>query len=69
MKKQWKEFLEDNQSNWSYDIVPSLVRKLATEKNTAEQAKIIDSLALQGIVITPKGNLDFAMNQVFGNLF
>jgi len=69
MKKQWKKFLEDNQSNWSYDIVPSLVRKLATEKNTAEQAKIIDSLALQGIIITPKGDLDFMTNQIFSNLF
>lgn len=69
MKKQWVKFLEDNQSNWSYDIVPALVRKLAMTKDSTKQAEIINNLALQGIVITSNGNLDFAMNQIFNNLF
>jgi hypothetical protein len=69
MKKQWSKFLDDNQTNWSYNIVPSLVRKLAAEKDVTEQAKIIDSLATQGVVLTPKGNLDFATNQILSDLF
>lgn len=61
--------MDDNQTNWSYNIVPSLVRKLAAEKDVTEQAKIIDSLATQGVVLTPKGNLDFATNQILSDLF
>jgi hypothetical protein len=69
MKKQWSKFLEDNQSNWSYDIVPSLVRKLDASDDEEEQAKIIDSLAMQGVVITFNGNLDFMANHILNNLF
>ena len=71
MKKQWKEFLEENQSNWSYGIVPSLVARLdAAQKAGDEESvqEVLDGLASQGVVLGKNGNLYFYLDAVFSGL-
>ena len=65
MKKQWKQFLEDNSSFWSYGIVPQLVESLdkalkAGDENTAQE--ILDALETQGVTLTRAGNLYHVTN-------
>lgn len=62
MIKQWKKFLAENSSNWSYGIVPTLVERLdiaikAGDVETAQE--ILDALASQGVALTKAGNLYF----------
>lgn len=59
MKKQWQKFLDDNASNWSYNIVPNLVKRLAEAKTHDEKADALKTLSAQGVVLTPDGNLAF----------
>ena len=61
MKQQWIDFLEKNESSWSYGIVPSLVNALdsACKNNDTEKIKeILESLATQGVKLE-NGNLKF----------
>lgn len=65
MKKQWKQFLEENSSYWSYGIVPSLVKRLdealkAGDDETVQE--IFDSLSTQGVTLDENGNLRFIMD-------
>jgi hypothetical protein len=65
MKKQWTKFLEDNASEWSYGIVPSLVKRLdealkAGDDETVQET--FDSLAAQGVILDEDGNLRFIMD-------
>ncbi len=72
MKKQWKEFLEENQSNWSYGIVPSLVKRLDAAQKAGDQEsvqEVLDGLASQGVVLGKDGNLYFISDVVFSGLF
>jgi hypothetical protein len=72
MKKQWKEFLEENQSNWSYGIVPSLVKRLDAAQKAGDQESVkeaLDGLASQGVVLGKDGNLYFISDVVFSGLF
>lgn len=62
MIKQWKKFLADNSSNFSYGIVPTLVERLdiaikAGDVETSQE--ILDALATQGVALTKAGNLYF----------
>ena len=62
MKKQWKEFLEENQSSWSYGIVPSLVKRLDAAQKAGDAKsgqEVLDGLASQGVVLGKDGNLYF----------
>ena len=71
MKKQWKEFLEENQSSWSYGIVPSLVERLAVAQKAGDQEsvqEVLDGLASQGVVLGKDGNLYFISDVVFKSL-
>lgn len=71
MKKQWKKFLEENQSSWSYGIVPSLVKRLdAAQKAGDEESvqEVLDGLASQGVVLGKDGNLHFVSDVVFSGL-
>ena len=72
MKKQWKEFLEENQSSWSYGIVPSLVKRLDKAQKAGDQEsvkEVLDGLASQGVVLGKDGNLYFISDVVFSGLF
>ncbi|MDD2268211.1 MAG: hypothetical protein PHY15_01520 [Eubacteriales bacterium] len=64
MKTQWTKFLNDNESIWSYNIVPSLVSALAAETDDSKIAALKQSLALQGVVVDGKGNLAFTLDIV-----
>lgn len=71
MKKQWKEFLEENQSSWSYGIVPSLVKRLDAAQKAGDQEsvqEVLDGLASQGVVLGKDGNLYFVSDVVFSGL-
>lgn len=67
MRKDFQEFLDDNQSFWSYNIVPDLVDQLdAALKAGTDTAYIMDGLALQGITYTGD-KLRFTSDIVLGN--
>ena len=62
MKKQWQEFVEENQCYWSYGIVPSLVERLAVAEKAGDQEgikEVLDALATQGVILGKDGNLYF----------
>lgn len=65
MKKQWIKFLEEHKSNWSYGIVPSLVKRLA-EGIEADDEKIVqealEGLVAQGVILDKNKNLHFIMD-------
>lgn len=70
MRKQWKKFLEDNSSNWSYGIVPSLVERLDEALKAGDDGIVqeaLDGLAAQGVILDENGNLRFAMDIALGN--
>ncbi len=65
MKKQWAEFLDENEICWSYGIVPSLVERLDEAIKAGDDATVqeaLDGLAAQGIVLDKNENLRFAMD-------
>jgi len=71
MRKQWKEFVEENQCYWSYGIVPSLVKRLDAAKKAGDQESVkeaLDALATQGVVLGKDGNLHFVSDVVFSGL-
>lgn len=71
MKKQWKKFLEENQSNWSYGIVPRLVKRLDAAQKAGDAKsvqEVLDGLASQGVVLGKDGNLYFVSDVVFSGL-
>lgn len=67
MRKDFQEFLNDNQSFWSYNIVPDLVDQLdAALKAGTDTAYILASLSLQGITYTGD-KLRFTSDIILGN--
>ena len=71
MKKQWRKFVQENQSSWSYGIVPSLVERLAVAEKAGDQEgikEVLDALATQGVVLGKDGNLHFISDVVFSGL-
>ena len=72
MKKQWQEFVEENQCYWSYGIVPSLVKRLDAAQKAGDQEsvkEVLDGLASQGVVLGKDGDLYFISDVVFSGLF
>lgn len=71
MKKQWEDFIEANESNWSYGIVPRLVNNLAEAVENGDVAAAQDArdgLAEQGVIVTPEENLAFLVDLVCRDL-
>lgn len=71
MKKQWEEFIAENQSNWSYGIVPCLVNRLdvALKDGDVESIKeVMNDLELQGVVLGEDGNLYFMSDIILSGL-
>jgi len=67
MRKDFQEFLDDNQSFWSYNIVPDLLDQLDIAlKAGADTSYILASLELQGITYTGD-KLRFTSDIVLGN--
>lgn len=63
MRKQWRKFLEDNSSNWSYGIVPALVERLDEALKAGDDGIVQDMvayLASRGVILDKNGNLRFA---------
>ena len=63
MLEQWKQFLDENSSNWSYGIVPNLVKELDKAiklENPRLFNAITYQLAKHGITLDKKGHLRFA---------
>ena len=74
MKQQWRKFLQDNEDNWSYGIVPELVERLAmavdiVDKYGYEIEELLDSLYYQGVMIDEKGDLCFDADYIAGRAF
>ena len=68
MKKQWRKFLDENEGNWSYGIVPELVRRLAEVVELGDDEEVIDlldSLYLQGVMLDDEGNLCFVVDYIY----
>ena len=71
MRKQWRKFVQENQSSWSYGIVPSLVKRLDKAQKAGDQEtfkETLDALATQGVVLGKDGNLYFISEVVFKSL-
>ena len=71
MRKQWQEFLDENQSSWSYGIVPSLVKRLDQAQKAEDQKsikEILDALATQGVILGKDGNLYFISDAIFSGV-
>ena len=69
MKKQWKKFIDDNKSCFSYGIVLTLVKRLDKAIKSSDRALIDDllnALVLQGVILDINGNLRFAMDGLLG---
>ena len=56
--------MKDNQSNWSYGIVPALVQQLDDAQDDATKQKALAALATQGVGLDDKENLVFMMDLV-----
>lgn len=70
MKKQWRKFLRENEGNWSYGIVPTLVDRLDKAMEAGDEATVqeaLDGLAAQGVVLDQNENLRFAKDIALGN--
>jgi len=68
MKKQWRKFLNENESCWSYGIVPELVKRLADaiEANDyVEISYLLDSLYHQGVMLDDDDNLCFVADYIY----
>jgi len=71
MRKQWQEFVEENQCYWSYGIVPRLVKRLAAALKAGDEKGVrnaLDGLSSQGVVLGKDGNLYFISDVVFSGL-
>ena len=71
MRKQWRKFVQENQSSWSYGIVPSLVKRLDKAQKAGDQEsvkEVLDGLASQGVVLGKDGNLYFVSDVVISGL-
>jgi hypothetical protein len=69
MKKQWKKFVNDNRSCFSYGVVLTLVKRLDKAIKSGNKALIddlLDALALQGVILDMNGNLRFLMDGLLG---
>lgn len=63
MLEQWQQFLDENSSNWSYGVVPNLVKELDKAirlENPRLFNAITYQLAKHGITLDKKGHLRFA---------
>lgn len=72
MKEQWRKFLKDNESSWSYGIVPNLVERLAEAIDAVGDYEVnklimdlIDSLYFQGVMLDDEGNLCFVSDYIY----
>ena len=68
MREQWKRFLDDNESNWAYGIVPDLVRRLVVAIDAHDYDAInylLDSLYYQGVMLDDNGNLCFVADCIY----
>lgn len=71
MKRQWKKFLKENESSWSYGFVPALVNRLESAMANGNDDEIknnLDGLAEQGVILNSKGELTFLMAEVTKNI-
>lgn len=70
MKRQWRKFLKENEGNWSYGIVPTLVERLAEAIEAGDEATVqeaLEGLAAQGVILDKDENLRFALDIALGN--
>ena len=68
MREQWRKFLQDNKSNWTYGIVPDLVKCLvvAIDANDYDEINyLLDSLYCQGVMLDDDGNLCFVADYIY----
>ena len=68
MREQWRKFLQDNESNWTYGIVPDLVRRLADAIDANDYVEIsylLDSLYYQGVMLDDEDNLCFVADYIY----
>jgi hypothetical protein len=68
MKRQWRKFLQDNENNWSYGIVPNLVNRLAEAieaRDYVEISYLLDSLYYQGVMLDDEDNLCFVADYIY----
>lgn len=68
MKKQWRKFLDENESNWPYGIVPELVKRLADAVDAGDDKEVKDllvSLYSQGVILDDKDNLCFVADCIY----
>ena len=68
MREQWRKFLQDNKSNWSYGIVPDLVNCLAEAidaRDYVEISYLLDSLYYQGVMLDDNDNLCFVADYIY----
>lgn len=71
MKKQWREFLKENEICWFYGVVPALVAHLDDALEVGDEAiinDVIDLLAYLGVVLDKNDNLCFAVDLVNKNM-
>jgi hypothetical protein len=68
MREQWQRFLEDNESNWNYGIVPNMVKRLAEAIDANDYFEIsylLDSLYYQGVMLDDEDNLCFVADYIY----
>lgn len=68
MKNQWRKFLDENESCWSYNIVPELVKRLADAVDAGDDKEVKDllvSLYTQGVILDDKDNLCFVADCIY----
>ena len=68
MREQWRKFLQENENNWAYGIVPDLVRRLvvAIDANDYDEINyLLDSLYCQGVMLDDDGNLCFVADYIY----
>jgi hypothetical protein len=68
MREQWQRFLQENENNWAYGIVPDLVRRLvvAIDANDYDEINyLLDSLYYQGVMLDDNGNLCFVADYIY----
>jgi hypothetical protein len=68
MREQWRKFLQDNENNWAYGIVPNLVRRLADAIDVNDYVEIsylLDSLYYQGVMLDDDDNLCFVADYIY----
>lgn len=68
MREQWQRFLDDNESNWNYGIVPELVERLAEAVEVGDDEEVMDlleSLYFQGVMLDDNDNLCFVADCIY----